>query len=116
MSCAKAFAQPSRAILTRTKLPKSFAFISYGRKFSHYEAAARCLRRRSGKGCGQGGFTRRKSSHIRLTTEVNGQHHVTIPDHDAVKIGTLADIVKDVADHLGMKYDELLGKMFKKKR
>jgi len=38
--------------------------------------------------------TRQKSSHIRLTTDRNGQHHVTVPDHDAVKIGTLADILK----------------------
>lgn len=52
--------------------------------------------------------TRQKSSHIRLTTNRNGQHHVTVPNHDPVKIGTLADILKDVGDHLGLDKDELL--------
>jgi predicted RNA binding protein YcfA (HicA-like mRNA interferase family) len=56
--------------------------------------------------------TRRKSSHIRLTTDRNGQHHVTVPDHDSVRIGTLADIFKDVATHLGLDRDELLKEMF----
>ena len=26
--------------------------------------------------------TRQSGSHIRLSTEVNGQHHITIPNHD----------------------------------
>jgi predicted RNA binding protein YcfA (HicA-like mRNA interferase family) len=26
--------------------------------------------------------TRQTSSHIRLTTQRNGEHHITIPDHD----------------------------------
>jgi predicted RNA binding protein YcfA (HicA-like mRNA interferase family) len=56
--------------------------------------------------------TRQKSSHIRMTTQQNGQHHVTIPDHDPVKVGTLADILKDVADHFGLQRDELLDQLF----
>jgi hypothetical protein len=27
-------------------------------------------------------------SHLRLTTDQNGQHHITIPNHDPLKIGT----------------------------
>ncbi len=56
--------------------------------------------------------TRRKSSHIRLTTHQNGQHHVTVPDHDPIKPGTLSNILNDVADHMGMQKDELLALLF----
>jgi predicted RNA binding protein YcfA (HicA-like mRNA interferase family) len=37
--------------------------------------------------------TRRKGSHIRLTTQQQGEHHVTVPDHDPLRIGTLSGIV-----------------------
>jgi hypothetical protein len=47
-----------------------------------------------------------------MTTQQNGEHHITIPDHDPVKIGTLADILKDVADHFGLQRDELLDQLF----
>jgi len=56
--------------------------------------------------------TRQKSSHIRMTTQQNGEHHITIPDHDAIKIGTLADILKDVGDHFGLTREELLDRLF----
>jgi predicted RNA binding protein YcfA (HicA-like mRNA interferase family) len=57
-------------------------------------------------------ITRQKSSHIRMTTQQHGQHHVTIPDHNPIKVGTLADILKDVADHFGLQRDELLDRLF----
>ena len=56
--------------------------------------------------------TRQKGSHIRMTTQQNGEHNVTIRDHDPVKIGTLAEFLKDVADHVGMQRDELLDHLF----
>jgi len=34
-------------------------------------------------------LTRKKGSHMRLTTLVQGAHHITIPDHDSLRIGTL---------------------------
>jgi predicted RNA binding protein YcfA (HicA-like mRNA interferase family) len=37
-------------------------------------------------------ITRQTGSHLRLTTRRNGEHHVTIPDHDAIRVGTLASI------------------------
>lgn len=52
--------------------------------------------------------TRQAGSHIRLTTSENGSHHVTIPNHDPVKIGTLASILDDVAGHFKMNRDELM--------
>lgn len=56
--------------------------------------------------------TRQSGSHIRLTTSVNGEHHITIPNHDPLKIGTLSSILNDVAAHLKITKDELLNKLF----
>lgn len=41
-----------------------------------------------------------------------GQHHVTIPRHDPVRIGTFAGILDDVAEHFGLNREELLLKLF----
>ncbi len=53
-------------------------------------------------------ITRQSGSHIRLTTAVNGEHHITIPAHDPLKIGTLAGILGDIARHHELSRDELL--------
>lgn len=52
--------------------------------------------------------TRQTGSHIRLTTQEHGQHHVTIPNHDPLRIGTLAAILDGVAAHHGFSREELL--------
>ena len=52
--------------------------------------------------------TRQKGSHIRLTTKRNGEHHVTIPCHNPLKVGTLAAILDAVARHIGISRDVLL--------
>ncbi len=36
--------------------------------------------------------TRQSGSHIRVTTLQQGEHHLTIPAHDPLKIGTLSAI------------------------
>jgi predicted RNA binding protein YcfA (HicA-like mRNA interferase family) len=56
--------------------------------------------------------TRQTGSHIRLTTQQNGQHHITIPFHDPLKIGTLNAILSDVAQHLRFSKQELIEKLF----
>ena len=56
--------------------------------------------------------TRQSGSHVRLTTDTPSQHHVTIPAHDSLKVGTLAGILSDVAGHLKLSRDELLQKLF----
>ncbi len=38
--------------------------------------------------------TRQKGSHMRLTTLVSGEHHVTIPCHDPLRIGTVGSIFR----------------------
>jgi len=52
--------------------------------------------------------SRQAGSHIRLTTLKNGVHHLTIPNHRPLRIGTLASILDDVAAHHQIGRDELL--------
>lgn len=56
--------------------------------------------------------TRQSGSHIRLTTQENGQHHITIPNHDPIKIGTLAAILSDIAAHFNITREEILERIF----
>ncbi len=51
-------------------------------------------------------------SHIRLTTKENGEHHLTIPNHSPIKIGTLSAILRDVEEHFNLTRDECLSKLF----
>lgn len=55
---------------------------------------------------------RQTGSHIRLTTQRDGEHHVTIPAHDPIKIGTLNAILRDVAAHASHSRNELLETLF----
>jgi predicted RNA binding protein YcfA (HicA-like mRNA interferase family) len=57
-------------------------------------------------------ITRQTGSHIRLTAESHTQHHVTIPAHDLLKVGTLSGILGDIAAHLKIERDELLRRLF----
>ncbi len=57
-------------------------------------------------------ITRQKGSHIRLTTQRGGEHHVTVPLHRPLRIGTVAGILKEVADHLGIDRDALERQLF----
>ncbi|MCX6154337.1 MAG: type II toxin-antitoxin system HicA family toxin [Candidatus Kapabacteria bacterium] len=50
--------------------------------------------------------TRQTGSHIRLSTKTNGEHHITIPNHNPIKIGTLNSITNDVCSHLEMDKSE----------
>lgn len=55
---------------------------------------------------------RREGSHLRLSTQINGTHHVTVPNHKPLKVGTLlGGILKPVAAHHRLTVDELLGKL-----
>jgi predicted RNA binding protein YcfA (HicA-like mRNA interferase family) len=56
--------------------------------------------------------SRQTGSHIRLTTSENGTHQITIPAHNPVKIGTLNNILLDVALHFNLSKDELLKILF----
>lgn len=55
---------------------------------------------------------RQTGSHIRLTTQESGEHHITIPNHSPIKIGTLSAILRDVEDHFNLTRDECLTQLF----
>jgi predicted RNA binding protein YcfA (HicA-like mRNA interferase family) len=56
--------------------------------------------------------TRQSGSHMRATRITrDSQHHVTIPKHDALRVGTLSAILDDVAGHLQVTRDELLARI-----
>ena len=56
--------------------------------------------------------TRQTGSHLRLTTASPSEHHVTIPLHDPLRVGTLAAILADIAAHQEISRDELLDRLF----
>ena len=66
------------------------------------------------KALGRVGYrvTRQAGSHARLTIESPSQHHITVPTHDSLRIGTLSAILNDVATHLEITRDELQTKIF----
>jgi predicted RNA binding protein YcfA (HicA-like mRNA interferase family) len=55
--------------------------------------------------------TRQTGSHLRLTTLEDGEHHVTIPRHDPLRVGTLAGILADVAEHFRMTREDLVTRL-----
>jgi predicted RNA binding protein YcfA (HicA-like mRNA interferase family) len=55
---------------------------------------------------------RQTGSHIRMVTNERGQHHVTVPNHNSIKVGTLSGILGDVAAHLEISRDELARRLF----
>ena len=56
--------------------------------------------------------TRQTGSHIRLTSTAHGEHHITVPRHDPLRIGTLAAVLDAVAVHHGLSRDALLERLF----
>ena len=58
-------------------------------------------------------ITRQTGSHIRLTSAIKGaEHHITIPAHNSLKIGTLSSILNEVASYLEMDRKTLIEKLF----
>ena len=56
--------------------------------------------------------TRQTGSHVRLTSQLLGEHHLTIPRHDPLRIGTLSSVLNSVAAAQGLTRDELLQRLF----
>jgi len=50
---------------------------------------------------------------MRLTTQQQGEHHVTIPCHDPLRVGTLAAILAEVAAHFGLSREELADQLWR---
>ncbi|HAX50185.1 MAG TPA: type II toxin-antitoxin system HicA family toxin [Ignavibacteria bacterium] len=57
--------------------------------------------------------TRQSGSHKRLTRKTSvSEHHITIPNHDPIKLGTLNNILNDISLHLNISKKDLLEKLF----
>mgnify|MGYP000409822440 CR=1 FL=1 len=57
--------------------------------------------------------TRQTGSHMRLTSTARGTtHHITIPAHQALRVGTLSAILADVATYLEMDRETLAAELF----
>lgn len=58
--------------------------------------------------------TRQTGSHIRLRSTTKGpDHHITIPSHTTLTIGTLSRILADVAAYLEIPRTQLLEELFR---
>jgi predicted RNA binding protein YcfA (HicA-like mRNA interferase family) len=59
-------------------------------------------------------ITRQTGSHLRLTSTLKGrEHHVTIPAHRELSVGTLHSILRAVATYLEMDLPALLDDLFR---
>jgi predicted RNA binding protein YcfA (HicA-like mRNA interferase family) len=52
--------------------------------------------------------SRQTGSHIQMTTQRGGEHHVTIPNHHPLKVGLLHGVLKEVAAHHEMAVEVLV--------
>ena len=78
------------------KLPRDLSGPQLAQLLSHYGYA----------------ITRQSGSHLRLTSTNQGEHHITIPNHESLRVGTLAGILADVAAHFKVSRDEVVSKLF----
>jgi predicted RNA binding protein YcfA (HicA-like mRNA interferase family) len=59
--------------------------------------------------------SRQTGSHMRLTTIATGnEHHLTIPRHNPLRVGTLAAILDSVASNFGLTREEIIKRIFPK--
>ena len=50
---------------------------------------------------------------MRLVSKLMGyEHHITVPRHRSVRVGTLDDILSDVASYLGNDKDQVVQELF----
>jgi predicted RNA binding protein YcfA (HicA-like mRNA interferase family) len=56
--------------------------------------------------------TRQTGSHMRLTTQEHGEHHVTIPRHASLRVGTVAAVLTDVGTHFGLSRQVVVERLF----
>ena len=57
--------------------------------------------------------TRQTGSHLRLSSKIRGiQHHVTIPAHKGLKLGTLIGILSEVSAYLEMPRSDVERELF----
>ena len=56
---------------------------------------------------------RQRGSHITIAAFIEGtEHKVTVPNHRAIRVGTLGAIVSDIAERRGVSRDEVRRLLF----
>ena len=55
---------------------------------------------------------RQNGSHIMITTLQQGEHHLAIPNHNPLKVGTLNGIFSNVANHFQLTKEQVIHKLF----
>ncbi len=56
--------------------------------------------------------TRQSGSHVRLTCRGDDdEHHITIPMHSPLRVGTLNAILSDIAEHLSISKDDIIQRL-----
>ena len=59
-------------------------------------------------------ITRQTGSHMRLTSTSKGlEHHITIPRHKSLRVGTLSSIVNEIATYLEIERQKLVEELFR---
>jgi len=59
-------------------------------------------------------ITRQTGSHIRLTYNLKGtEHHITIPGHKDLKVGTINSILNDISKYLEIDKEILIKNLSK---
>ena len=59
-------------------------------------------------------ITRQTGSHMRLTSTLQGsEHHLTIPAHKELKVGTLNGILMSIENYLKIDRRQLLEELFR---
>ena len=57
---------------------------------------------------------RQTGSHIRLSSSLNGsEHHITIPKHSPIKVGTLNSIITSVSEYMKKEKQQVIKELFK---
>ncbi len=57
-------------------------------------------------------ISRQTGSHVRLSTQTHGEHHLTVPLHQSLRVGTLSAILSDLQAHHHLDREALLSLLF----
>ena len=57
-------------------------------------------------------ITTQRGSHIKITTQEKGEHHLAIPNHNPLKVGTINGILTQVANQFSITKNEVFKNLF----
>ena len=58
-------------------------------------------------------ITRQTGSHMRLTSTSKGsEHHISIPRHKPLRVGTLSSVMSEIAGYLEIERQKLVRELF----